>query len=60
MGTSRTIKGMGSIKGAGQTMTGIGPGPAAMRIKGNAPPNNMMKTPTGKAPKGMKIQREGE
>lgn len=61
MGSSRKIPNMGSVKGAGQTTTGTGPGPAAMRVRGNAAePNNNYKTPSGKPPKGMSIEREGE
>lgn len=66
MGSSKSWSGMGKMKNgmamAGDQNMALGPGPgkAAMRVRGNAPPDNMNKTPSGKAPGGMKIQKQGE
>lgn len=67
MGSSKSYTmGLGKMKSGGAMSGGqvpaLGPGPgkAAMRVRGNAAPDNMDKIPSGKPPKGMKIQREGE
>lgn len=52
--------GPGEVPGAGEMTMGSMPGAAAMRVRVSKTENPSRMTPTGKAPKGMKIQTEGE
>lgn len=52
--------GPGPVPGAGELTNNSMPGAAAKRVRPNTVENPVRKTPDGAAPKGMRVEREGE